>query len=164
MTVTRAGIGLLGALALALPLTACDTNESRRDDNGAIVEENEKASVFEMRVGDCYDDPEEGMDDEFVEVETAKAVPCGQPHDNEVFHIVDLPDGDFPGDAETNELGMDLCYEQFEAFVGLPYEESALDFFIYQPTAESWRAGDREIACPVYGEEKLTGTQKGSGI
>jgi hypothetical protein len=62
-------------------------------------------------------------------------------------------------------IGADRCLEEFEAYVGIPYEDSVLEFDAYlYPTAETWGAGDREIVCAAYNLDltPLTGSVKGS--
>jgi hypothetical protein len=60
----------------------------------------------------------------------------------------------------------DSCRERFDAFVGLEYENSILEIVSLNPTAESWKQGDREVVCALYdiNNEKLVGSTEGSGI
>jgi hypothetical protein len=61
-----------------------------------------------------------------------------------------LPDGDFPGEEAVVEQADESCTAEFESFVGLPYEESALYLSYLTPSEETWPAGDREVLCTVY--------------
>ena len=117
-------------------------------------------SVFDLGVGDCFDDPTTATD----EVSSVATVDCAGPHDNEIYYSyqTDLPV--FPGrDAMLDSAGEE-CYTHFEAFVGKAYEESELELFPITPTAESWDDGDREVLCALYALDlsKLTGTMRGS--
>ena len=120
-----------------------------------------EASVFLLEVGDCFDEP-----DITAAVSDVPIVPCDQPHDNEVYAIYDLADGDYPGQDAVETSALDGCLERFEPFVGRDYATSALDYFHLTPTVESWSAGDREVICSVYRVdlEKMTGSMQGSGI
>ena len=44
-----------------------------------------------------------------------------------------------------NDIGTDLCIDQFEGYVGLDYNSSELAVFSIYPTEGSWADGDREI-------------------
>lgn len=117
------------------------------------------ADVFTLAVGDCFND--EGQEDEVSEV---PIVDCAQPHDNEIFHVFDLEDGDYPGDDAIFDAAIAQCDAAFETFAGVPYEESALDWDPFYPTEESWeQADDREVACYIYDpDSQVTGTLEGA--
>jgi hypothetical protein len=90
-------------------------------------------------------------------------VPCDQPHTDEVYFTYQAEDGEFPGDDELLESAWDGCIAQFEAFVGVPYEESVLDIYSYQPTKTSWmRWSDRTVHCIVFSYDEVTGTLEDS--
>lgn len=141
-----------------LALAAC--GGAQRDDAGAIIEAGSE-DVFALQVGDCFDDPAE-----FGEIANVDAVPCAQPHDNEIYHTFDLPDGDFPGDTAIDDAAFSNCLPAFESYVGTTYESSSLDISYLSPTLDSWDAGDREIACLLYdlNLEKLTGSMEGAEV
>jgi hypothetical protein len=136
-------------------LTAAD-----RDQDGSITEAGE-LDVLALEVGDCFDDPEQGV----TEVESIRALPCDQPHDNEVFHEFELPEGaELPSREAIDEQIGTRCLPAFDEFVGIAYEDSALDVFTFEPTAGSWRQGDRTVTCAVYdlSGDKLVGTARGA--
>lgn len=112
-------------------------------------------------MGDCFNG--EGADDE--EIADVAAVPCSEPHDDEVFHSFTLPEGEWPGaDAILMEAEIE-CMEQFETFAGIAHEVSALDFYPITPTEPGWNTlDDREILCLIYDfEGQSSGTLKGAG-
>jgi len=156
---------LLTALAVAclLSLSACSLSKDNvRDENGAITEANDKASVFDMKVGDCFNDPGAFEDDEATEVGTLPAVPCDESHTFEVYATATMPGDDFPGDTEAEKQADDLCSKQFEPFVGIALEESEFGYTYLYPTSDTWRAKDREITCLVGAEDPTKGTLKGA--
>ncbi len=130
-------------LALALVAAACSGN------------------VFDLEVGDCFDDP-----DSFDEVANVDLVDCADPHDNEVYHLFDLADGAFPGLSTVETNAAEGCLEAFEPFVGRDYATSQLDIRYLYPTSETWDNGDREVVCAVFDltGAQMTGSQRGSGI
>lgn len=116
-------------------------------------------NVFELAVGDCFDDT---TDEQISDV---PVVDCAEPHDNEVFHVFDVADGDFPGEAALLEEAEATCIPAFEAYVGRDYATSRLDVFPITPTSSSWAGGDREIVCALYDVDlaQLEGSMRGSG-
>lgn len=125
-------------------------------------------AVFDLSVGDCVDDPIEAQSDDLVEVEAVEDVPCDEPHEAEVYALVDLPGTDsavFPGEDSIAQQADQECLARFEEYVGTTYEQSTLAYSYYMPTAQSWDAGDREVACLVadYEGELITGSVRGSG-
>jgi len=154
----------LAALLASLALTGCsDEPEATRDDTGAVATEG-SVDAFDVAVGDCVNDPE-GIDSEEGAVfDSIEAVPCDEPHDNEIYHQFDLPDGDYPGDDAVFEAAGVECEEQFESFIGVSFEESALDIAPITPTKESWELDDdRTATCAVYDPAgPVTGTLEGS--
>lgn len=158
-------LGAAVALAAALTLSSCsavgdiiDGDEPKRDDEGAIVEAAD-ADVFSVLVGDCvnYDDVAAGL------VETIPTIPCGEAHDSEAFASTDMPAGDFPGVDAIDAAALEFCTAEFATFVGLSYEESALDFWQLTPSQQGWeQADDRQLLCFVQDlEGGVIGSLKG---
>lgn len=110
-------------------------------------------NVFELGVGDCFDD-EGSFSDEVSEV---PIVECTDPHDNEVYAVHEMTDTAFPGFDSTGDRADGLCLADFEL---LQHENLELDFGRLIPTDQSWANGDREIICFVYRVdlEKMMGT------
>jgi hypothetical protein len=117
-------------------------------------------SVFEMSVGQCFDDQEA------EEISSVPTVDCAEPHDNEVFALIDYTATDvYPGQDAMTDLGTELCIDEFESYVGLSYPESDLAVFPITPTESSWNdQNDREIICALYALDlsKLTGSMRGA--
>ena len=136
----------LGAAAVAglLGLVACgDDSGPDRDETTNEISEAGDAGVFDITVGDCLPDPNAATG----EVQEVPVVPCSEPHGSEVYlsHIID---GDeLPDATEMEAIVNEQCIGNFESFIGLPYEQSALQVTWLEPTAGSWEAGDRELLC-----------------
>lgn len=158
---------LIAALAVTgMGLSGCSVIQGllgeetvARDGDTQEVVEAGSADVFNLHVGDCFDDEtsEAGVTD-------VPAVPCAEPHDNEIYFIYDLPDGEFPGDAAVETAANEGCAAEFEAFVGLPYEASVLDHWAIYPSEDTWtQIDDREVVCSVWEPGvKVTGTLAGA--
>ena len=118
-------------------------------------------SVFELSVGDCFNDPSN-----FEEVSSVETTQCSEPHDNEVYANLEVSNGSFPGIPAMQTTADEMCYEGFGEFVGTAWEESALDYGWLHPTEQSWDDGDRVVTCFLYDPElqKLTGSMRNSGV
>ena len=115
--------------------------------------------VFTIAVGDCLNDG--GVEGE---VSSVKKIDCSEPHDSEAFASIIMDDGDFPGDTAVADQSVADCTTEFDAFVGLDYQSSQLDFAYFYPTEESWANGDREILCTIVDPAgKITGTLRSAG-
>lgn len=123
----------------------------------------ERRSVFGLEVGDCFDDPDASQTDE------VPIVDCEQPHDNEVFAIVQhpaAPDEPYPGRDAVIATGNELCEAQFAPYVGRDYAASRLYIQLIITSDETWSKGDREIVCALYEADggKMRGSRRGSGV
>jgi len=118
------------------------------------------ATVFDLGVGDCFDD-QDVESEILVDVPT---VPCSQPHDNEVYFEFRMTDAVYPGQQAALEASDERCLDEFEGFVGIDYFESDLEIFSIVPTQESWDGGDRTALCALYALDfsKLTGSMRGA--
>jgi len=105
-------------------------------------------TVDEIAVGDCLNTPE---DDVFFEIDP---IDCAEPHDLEVFALIDLTSvsGEFsvgasyPGDDIVYDAAIQECWDPFERYVGIPYEDSVLFMDAFTPTLEGWQEVDDRIA------------------
>lgn len=119
--------------------------------------------VFTLEVGDCAANVLED------EVASLDGVPCGEPHQWEVYHLFDLPEGDggYRGDGRIRKLANNGCLAAFEPFVGETYEASIFGFTTLTPSEGTWtQLGDREVVCMVgnYDGTLKTGSAEGAGL
>jgi hypothetical protein len=158
----RVGVGLAVFAGIGL---FSSFNDASRDDSGEITSGGD-LDVLTLQVGDCFDDPAD-LDEVVFDV---AALPCSEPHDNEVYFLVPIAGvfGDtFPGDTALQEYSYEKCVgEPFDSYVGTDYLDSSLEVFTFTPTDESWDLGDREIVCVLFRLDfsKLTGTARNSGL
>ena len=96
----------------------------------------------------CFDDP-----DEFDVHAPLPLVDCDEPHDNEVYAVVEHPAAgpkeDFPGDAEMERFAEEACEDQFERRVDPAVADSVGDFFIW-PDEFTWLAGHQAATCVLF--------------
>jgi len=159
------GRHLLVLLCAAVLVAGCG-DDADRDDKGAITTGGDQ-SAFDLKVGDCFNDPEGVTDPEGAVVTKVAAVPCSQGHDNEVFGVVkrsEDKDAALPGQEVVTRFGTEECAKRFQAYVGKSPQQSDLALAPLSPTKESWeQQDDRTSFCVLYElGKKLTGSKKGS--
>jgi hypothetical protein len=140
-------------LGVAVVVGACGVVDAVDD----MVDE----SVFDMQPGLCFDDEATETD----EVATVPDRDCDEPHDNEVFAVVDLGGGEYPGQDELFAQADEICSgAAFDDYVGIAYLDSELEVSSYVPTAEGWDDGDYEVVCYLFNLDlsKLDATMEGA--
>ena len=108
-----------------------------------------------LQLGQCLlAAPQEGVPLELVD--------CTQEHGAEVIHTFDLTMTTMPSEDTLEEVSDETCGEAFTAYVGRPFENSALDYSGRLPSPETWAAGDRRVECIAFtrDESQLTTTMK----
>lgn len=106
--------------------------------------------IADVTVGTCFNDPKD-----FDYTRPLIALPCDVPHANEVFALVESElEGEYPGDNALYFDGIDQCRPEFESYVGLPYENSVLDIFVFFPTEADWNRGDHTLTCLVFDPQR----------
>ncbi len=118
----------------------------------------QEGAVSALQVGQCLDRPGTSTAIEEVDV-----VPCEDPHDFEVFALVELPDGSYPGDDGLSDAAQPACTDRFAAYVGVEPSDSVLATGLLVPSEEGWDDGDREVVCLLYEpDERLQGSMRGT--
>ena len=125
-------------------------------DSGGIVPDGSKA-IFALEVGDCYDDPE-------TDAFWVRVAACDDPHDNEVYAVVEYPAGaaePYPGDGAVTSFAATGCDEAFAGSVA-PSDAARLDHgWITRPFDPAWDLGERAVRCGLWDRSlaKLRGSQ-----
>jgi len=82
-----------------------------------------------------------------------RVVDCAAPHELEVFHVTDLPadlSGTYPTPATLLPRLEPRCRSALPRYVGSPdVDASRLREFVYWPSEQSWKAGQRWALCAV---------------
>jgi hypothetical protein len=96
----------------------------------------------ELAAGDCIILPSEG---EFKDV---RALPCGEPHDGEIFYTAAHPGSEYPSDDEFSSYVDENCRPAFESYTGSAYDgQEVLDYGWFTPTQGGWDDGNRTVTC-----------------
>lgn len=134
-----------------------DTDDARRSG------EPREVSLLKLQVGDCFNSPElKGIKgDETVMAETVTLLPCKDKHDLEVYAVLPMRDGDYPGQTAIDRRA-GACFPAFKRFVGKSYAQSRFEVFYTFPTEQSWDLlGDRNVTCTAgHPKQKVAGTLK----
>lgn len=138
-------------------LAGCSTIKDVIDVAQPIVDAVGDESTW-IEVGDCFN---EATDDVVSDIPT---VPCTEPHDYEVYASFDIDLAKYPGDDEVSRLADEGCYAPFETYIGISFDNSALDYSYYVPTQDGWNDyDDREVSCIAFDPAgQLTGSVAGA--
>ncbi|MET0713087.1 MAG: DUF4190 domain-containing protein [Jiangellaceae bacterium] len=149
-----AGLVLAGVWTLiwvALIVVVVMTSADRDAATGEITEGGD-VSTLSLEVGDCVNDLEESE-----AVASLPAVPCDQPHEGEVFALFDLPEGDYPNEAELIDQAETGCVDRLMVYAPEAAQDPALGLFYFYPLESSWPA-DRQVVCIAAAAETTTGS------
>lgn len=140
------------ALALTVALSGCSTisnllgggtADADRDEETGQVTESANIGIFALKVGDCKLESPSGL------LEDADVVPCTEEHDEEVYHEITMPDGEF-SEEDVDAAGQECVGDAFTNFVGITWEESTLDVYPINPTKDTWeQLNDRVVQCVI---------------
>lgn len=132
---------------------------ARRGDDGSLTSAG-NVNVFDLRVGDCFNTTDDAL------IADVDGVPCTETHRYEVFALANWEgDGTFPSDSQLDAIFLEICEPAFAAYVGEPYETSAIYGQMITPSDESWNDGDRAFTCLLFDPEQpqLTESLRGAG-
>lgn len=112
-------------------------------------------TATDVQLGDCLSEiPSDAR------VLTVKTVSCDEVHAGEVFAVLTMPDGDYPGDAAVAEFS-DQCSPELAAYSPAAMEDDSVQLYVLYPTAETWANGDRAVTCVATLDPPRAGTLKG---
>jgi Septum formation/Domain of unknown function (DUF4190) len=112
-------------------------------------------TATDVEQGDCLSEIPDS-----ARVLTVKTVECDQPHAGEVFAVLLMPEGDFPGQAAVEEY-QNKCEPELAAYSPASITDDSVQLYVLYPTAESWEQGDRAVTCIATLDPPRTGSIKG---
>ena len=180
---------LLAAVAMAILLAACTDNPSDpqsptsgpAEATTSIVEVRptladegipnwvgDVVNLHNLEDGACFNRYSWVQDDRHVELDTR--VPCGGPHQHEVYLRTEHParaGAPWPGDREMEAFARAQCYGAFADFVGEIYEVSELELGYLTPSRTDFEHEDarfRGIHCYLLRDdgEEMVGSARDS--
>jgi Septum formation len=145
---TRWGLIIgLGAGALALLAIAAVV--------GLVLLGRGTVTATDVEEGDCLAEiPASGR------VLTVQTVDCNQSHAGEVYAVLTMPEGDFPGVAAI-ERYQNKCEPELADYSPGAMTDDSIQMYVLYPTAETWEQGDRAVTCVATLDPPRTGSIKG---
>lgn len=154
-------------IAVALVVTGCSRGPSASGPAIEGVEDAQEVSVFRLGPGTCLIGPEPGAETEVdASLEVVDAVPCSEPHRQEVFHRATFEDADtYPGVEALNGFAEATCIDHFADYVGVDYLDSSRFVTFLLPSLKGWTDGkDHDVVCLLSTTgEMIAGSDRGAG-
>ncbi|AGB20899.1 hypothetical protein Mycsm_00447 [Mycobacterium sp. JS623] len=98
-------------------------------------------TATDVKVGDCLKEIPGN-----TRVLTVDTVGCDQPHAGEVFAVLLMPEGDFPGQSAI-EAYQNKCEPALATYAPNAMTDNTVQLYVLYPTAETWSQGDRAVTC-----------------
>ncbi|MDX1887752.1 DUF4190 domain-containing protein [Mycolicibacterium sp. 120270] len=119
-----------------------------------LIFNNGTVSATEVKSGDCLTElPASGL------VMTVDTAPCSEPHTGEIFSVMTMPDGDFPGTFAIEEY-QNRCAPELAEYSPAAAEDPDVGLFVLYPSEDSWEQGDRSVTCIATTDTPRTGPLK----
>jgi hypothetical protein len=116
----------------------------------AIVDD----SVYwdDVRTGDClttlYSRPFWIAEEEILDEDKVRVVPCVESHEQEVFGVLDFDRArQYPDTDRLDDVFTGACSEMFSAYIGVGVDVAGLTIAPNYPTPAEWERGERRIVC-----------------
>lgn len=114
----------------------------------------DRVIATDVTVGSCIADVPTS-----ARVVTLPTVDCAAPHGGEVYAVLTMPDGDYPG-AEAIDEWQSKCPDALAEYSPEAMLDDAVGVYVLYPTQETWEAGDRAVTCIATLDPKRSGTLK----
>ncbi|WP_158247601.1 septum formation family protein [Actinomyces qiguomingii] len=196
LTACQGGTNADTATAAATPSVSAAPSEIALPEDASATASAQTVSAMEIKVGDCLiygdnstsastptatdasstppatasatADASEGTESDGT-VASATLVDCASPHLYEVYAEGTISADGFPVGYVMEQYVADICYDAFESYVGISYNDAYSQgryaVTSLRPTKATWQQGDRAVSCiltSVDGSE-LTGTARNAG-
>jgi Septum formation len=139
-----AGLALSGAWTLGLIAII----------SSAVVASRGTVNATDVKVGDCITEVQES-----TRVLSVRTVTCDQPHKGEVYAVLAMPDGDYPGQSTIDEY-KDKCSPELLKYSPSALADPAIGVYVLYPSPETWEQGDHAVTCIATSDTPRTGSVK----
>jgi Septum formation len=120
----------------------------------AVIGGQGTVSATDVNVGDCIVDIPNSP-----RVLSVQKVSCDKPHEGEVYAVLNMPNGPFPGQSNIDEY-QNKCNPELQIYSPSAMQDPAIGVYVLYPTPETWSQGDRAVTCVATSTEKRTGSVK----
>ncbi len=111
-------------------------------------------TATDVKVGDCL----KAIPDS-ARVLTVDTIACEESHAGEVFAVLMMPEGDYPGQPALEEY-QNKCEPELATYAPDAITDDSVQLYVLYPTAETWEQGDRAVTCVATLDPPRTGTLK----
>lgn len=118
-----------------------------RDASGSISRAGQ-ISPRDLEYGDCLEVPL--ISDKTISRLTA--MPCSQPHNGQVFDVLQASDSTYPGEDRLKQEALAACQQEAPGFLGTA--QTLLHVVTFVPTSQGWNLGDRAESCLLVDRRK----------
>jgi hypothetical protein len=112
-------------------------------------------TATDVKVGDCLSEIPNGS--KVIRVQT---IGCDKPHAGEVFAVLMMPDGDFPGQSAV-EAYHEKCSPALASYSPSAMTDDSVQLYVLYPTADTWANGDRAVTCIATLDPPRAGSLRG---
>jgi hypothetical protein len=112
-------------------------------------------TATDVKVGDCLKEIPSS-----ARVMTVHTVGCDESHAGEVYAVLLMPGGDYPGRAAI-ESYQNKCEPELASYSPNAMTDDSVQMYVLYPTEETWKQGDRAVTCIATLNPPRTGSIKG---
>jgi len=112
-------------------------------------------TATDVKVGDCLKEIPGN-----TRVLTVDTVGCDKSHAGEVFAVLLMPEGDYPGQSAIEEY-QNKCEPELASYAPEAITDDSVQLYVLYPTAETWEQGDRAVTCVATLDPPRAGSLKG---
>ena len=141
-------VGLIAVFALVAA-----NKDKIADSEFADLFDPNSVNAADIGLGDCLSE----IPSDASLVASVKTVSCAEPHKGEVYFVIDVPGGTFPGQSAIIDY-QDRCAPALQEFSPAAMEDPEVGMFVLYPTEDSWKRGDRAVTCIATTDIPRTGS------
>jgi hypothetical protein len=109
----------------------------------------------DVAMGDCFTEIPDSS-----RVYSLNKVSCDKPHKGEVYAVLTMPGGDYPGQSAIDEF-KHKCGPELESYAPAAMEDPSIGVYVLYPTPETWVTGDHVVTCIATADPPRSGSVKG---
>ncbi len=134
-------VWLVGLVTLIAVLGA---TQAQRSPATGQVSKKGSVSIFALRLGDCFDNPDSSQ-----AITSVTAIPCAQRHDTQVFAQFGASGSGYPGAASLKQQANKGCNSRIAGSVDRSKVSATMSIRFIFPEEGSWFLGQRRITCLI---------------
>jgi hypothetical protein len=112
-------------------------------------------TATDVKVGDCLKDIPSS-----ARVMTVHTVGCDKSHAGEVYAVLLMPEGGYPGQTAI-ETYQNKCEPELASYSPNAITDDSVQMYVLYPTEDTWKQGDRAVTCIATLNPPRTGSIKG---